>query len=53
MQLSVLGTATIGVPALFCRCKACAEALLEPGLCRTCCGAIVQGKGSLLLDASL
>lgn len=51
-QLIFLGTgASCGVPAFFCRCKACQEAHTDPRFARSRCSLIIQGKSSTLVDA--
>ena len=50
--LTFLGTSSgCGVPAFFCHCPACEEARKDPTKRRGCTGVVVQGRGTLLIDA--
>ena len=51
-ELVFLGTgAACGVPAFYCGCKGCVEALAEPRYRRTRCGIAVLGNKNFLFDA--
>ena len=46
-----MGTgAGCGVPAFFCECPACEEARRDPRARRGCCGVMVRGERTLLID---
>ena len=46
-----MGTgAGCGVPAFFCECPACEEARRKPRARRGCCGVMVRGEQTLLID---
>ena len=46
-----MGTgAGCGVPAFFCDCPACEEARRDPRARRGCCGVMVRGERTLLID---
>ena len=50
--LTFLGTSSgCGVPAFFCHCPACEDARKDPKKRRGCTGVVVQGRGTLLIDA--
>ncbi len=50
-SFTFMGTgAGCGVPAFFCDCPACEEARRDPRARRGCCGAMVRGGKTLLID---
>jgi phosphoribosyl 1,2-cyclic phosphate phosphodiesterase len=52
MELAFLGSgAGSGVPAFYCNCRVCAEALQDPRCRRTRCGIAILGEENLLFDA--
>lgn len=54
VELKLLGTgAGLGVPAFYCDCIACKEAIEKPELARTRSGAVIDtGEERILIDAS-
>lgn len=51
MMLIFLGTgAGSGVPAFYCGCKACREALADPRYWRTRCAIVLSGDETILID---
>lgn len=52
MQLTFLGTgAGSGVPAFYCRCPICEEAMEDPRCRRTRCAICISGQENILFDA--
>lgn len=50
--LTFLGTSSgCGVPAFFCHCPACEAARKDPSKRRGCTGVVLQGHGTVLVDA--
>lgn len=50
--LTFLGTsASCGVPSFFCHCAACEAARRDPSKRRGCSGILLQGDGTVLVDA--
>jgi len=53
MRLRFLGTGSaVGVPAFFCGCRACEEAIADGKARRTRSSVVLEGEAFYLLDAS-